>query len=84
MVVVDGRWGIGPSGQQHLEHTKAARLPELITGYTDRQDDPEEILERPGRLLRLYGEQSGGPLRDLLREQLARLVPGGWIRPDEL
>jgi tetratricopeptide (TPR) repeat protein len=67
-----------------LDEHVAARLPELIGEYTARQDDPEEILERPGRLLQLYGEQPAGPLRDLLREQLARLVPGGWIRPDDL
>lgn len=67
-----------------LDEHVAARLPELVTEYTDRQDDPEEILERPARLLRLYRERPEGPLRDLLREQLARLVPGGWIRPDEL
>ena len=84
MVVVDGRRGIGPSGQQHLEHTKAARLPELITGYTDRQDDPEEILELAGSAAPALRRAVRGPLRDLLREQLARLVPGGWIRPDEL
>ncbi|WP_329088015.1 hypothetical protein [Streptosporangium sp. NBC_01469] len=67
-----------------LDEHVAVRLPELIAEYTDRQDDPEEILERPGRLLQLYGEQPAGPLRDLLREQLARLVPGGWVQPDEL
>ncbi|MFC4120497.1 hypothetical protein [Nonomuraea zeae] len=67
-----------------LDEHVAARLPALITEYTDRQDDPEEILERPGRLLQLYGEQPGGPLRELLRVQLARLAPGGWIRPHEL
>jgi tetratricopeptide (TPR) repeat protein len=67
-----------------LDEHVTARLPELIAEYTARQDDPEEILERPGRLLQVYGEQPDGPLRDLLRDQLALLVPGGWIRPDEL
>ncbi|MEU7744611.1 hypothetical protein [Nonomuraea sp. NPDC049158] len=67
-----------------LDEHVTARLPELIAEYTARQDDPEEILVRPGRLLQVYGEQPDGPLRDLLREQLALLVPGGWIRPGEL
>ncbi|MEU7898267.1 hypothetical protein AB0B45_36070 [Nonomuraea sp. NPDC049152] len=65
------------------EHV-TARLPELITEFTDRQDDPDEILERPGRLLELYGQAPEGPLRALLGAQLARLVPGGWIRQEEL
>ncbi|MEV4641177.1 hypothetical protein AB0J80_27930 [Actinoplanes sp. NPDC049548] len=59
-------------------------LDELIDAFVKVADDPDEGLERPNQLLAIYRELRSGALRELLERQLARLVPGGWIEPEEL
>ena len=67
----------------------------LVQEFVKVADDVEALLARPYRLVALYQDLragSGGPdsnvgqreLVALLEEQLALLVPGGWVKAEEL
>lgn len=65
----------------------SAGLPPLIDEYVRTEDDPDLGPERPAVLLALYQEvlaQGDTPVRDLLRQELSRLVPGHWVSMEEL
>lgn len=70
-------------------------LTHLVRAYLDHIDDPDELLPRPGLLLKLYRDLLRGRV-DVLPEAAARacarileyrlalLVPGGWVRESDL
>lgn len=77
-----------------LEQFKTG-LRSLIQEFVNVTDDVDEILERPNQLLALYRElrsrssdlgaaSDRSALIDFIESQLALLVPGAWIKQEEL
>ncbi|MGH3380726.1 MAG: hypothetical protein ACRDP6_38930 [Actinoallomurus sp.] len=90
-------WEYALCGHLRLGHRAEfeAGLRGLVREFRKVADDPDVILERPNQLMALYRELRSDPcdlasgvgrvaLIDLLESQLALLVPGGWIGPQEL